>query len=105
MIMKKILNILIAATILISSCSENKYPHVSKGEFVVNGKPYRFVGVNFWYGAILGSQGEGGDRERLAKELDAMKELGITNLRILVGADGPLDTLSTAYNDSADADE
>ena len=102
--MKKILNILIAATILISSCSENKYPHVSKGEFVVNGKPYRFVGVNFWYGAILGSQGEGGDRERLAKELDAMKELGITNLRILVGADGPLDTLSTAYNDSADSD-
>ena len=87
--MKKHLFFLIAATILVSACSQNKYAHVSNGEFKVKGKAYRFVGVNFWYGAILGSPGEGGDRKRLESELDAMKELGITNLRILVGADGP----------------
>ena len=46
------------------------------------------IGTNFWYGAILGSEGEGGDRERLHKELDFLKSIGINNLRVLVGADG-----------------
>jgi mannan endo-1,4-beta-mannosidase len=55
---------------------------------VVQGEPYYFIGTNFWYGAILGSEGQGGDRERLARELDCMQSLGINNLRILVGADG-----------------
>lgn len=47
-----------------------------------------FVGTNFWYGAILGSTGEGGDRDRLARELDYLQSIGVTNLRVLVGADG-----------------
>lgn len=58
------------------------------GQFVRDGKPYYFVGANFWYGAILGSEGEGGNRERLHKELDFLKSIGINNLRVLVGADG-----------------
>lgn len=56
--------------------------------FVVDGHDYRFVGTNFWYGAILGSEGQGGDRERLCRELDKLHELGLDNLRILVGSDG-----------------
>ena len=52
-----------------------------------NGKPYYFIGTNFWYAPILGSTGEGGNRERLCKELDALKALGVENLRILAGAD------------------
>ena len=56
--------------------------------FVVDGKEYRYVGTNFWYGAILGSEGQGGDRERLCRELDKLHELGLDNLRILVGSDG-----------------
>ena len=59
------------------------------GQFVRDGKPYYFVGTNFWYGAILGSTGRGGDRDRLGKELDFLKSIGVTNLRALVGADGP----------------
>jgi mannan endo-1,4-beta-mannosidase len=58
------------------------------GQFWRDGKPYYFIGTNFWYGAILGSEGQGGDRARLCRELDDMKALGIDNLRILVGADG-----------------
>ena len=58
------------------------------GGFVLNGKPYRYVGTNFWYGAILGSEGQGGDRERLSRELDQLHALGLDNLRILVGSDG-----------------
>jgi mannan endo-1,4-beta-mannosidase len=53
-----------------------------------DGKPYYFIGTNFWYGAILGSEGRGGDRKRLCRELDHLKRLGIDNLRILVGSDG-----------------
>lgn len=58
------------------------------GRFWRGDKPYYFVGTNFWYGAILGSQGRGGDRVRLCRELDQMKKMGIDNLRILVGSDG-----------------
>lgn len=61
---------------------------VKDGHFERNGKPYYYVGTNFWYGAILGSEGQGGDRDRLCRELDAMKAVGIDNLRILVGSDG-----------------
>lgn len=58
------------------------------GQLVRNGKPYYFIGTNFWYGAILASEGEGGNRERLHRELDFMKSIGIDNLRVLVGIDG-----------------
>jgi mannan endo-1,4-beta-mannosidase len=80
------------------------------GQFEKGGKPYYYIGTNFWYGAILGSTGEGGNRERLLKELDFMKANGITNLRVLVGADGPdgqpskvrpaLQTAPGVYNDT-----
>jgi mannan endo-1,4-beta-mannosidase len=40
-----------------------------------------------WYAPILASEGQGGNRERLTKELDQLKKLGVKNLRILVGAD------------------
>ena len=56
--------------------------------FELNGKPCYFIGTNFWYGAILGSQTEGGNRERLIRELDFMKANGVSNLRVLIGADG-----------------
>lgn len=58
------------------------------GHFVRDGIPYYYVGTNFWYGAILGSEGQGGNRARLCKELDRMRAMGIDNLRILVGSDG-----------------
>ena len=76
----------------LAGCSGSKtdrFIRVKDGLFYKEGVPYHFVGANFWYGAILGSQGEGGDRERLLKELDFLKENGVDNLRILVGADGP----------------
>lgn len=60
---------------------------VRGSQFEKDGRPYYFVGANFWYGPILGSEGQGGDRARLIRELDNMKRYGINNLRVLVGAD------------------
>ena len=56
-------------------------------QLVKNGKPYHYIGTNMWYASVLGSEGEGGDRERLCRELDHLKEIGVTNLRILTGPD------------------
>ena len=60
----------------------------SETGFVVDDKPYTFVGANFWYGPVLGSEGQGGDRLRLCRELDALHAMGLDNLRVLVGSDG-----------------
>lgn len=68
--------------------TENPYVRVSDGQFYIGDSLYRYVGTNFWYGVILASEGRGGDRERLARELDLLQETGIDNLRILVGGDG-----------------
>ena len=83
---------LFLAVVMLSACGQSsqssKFVTVEDGHFVKDGKPYYYVGTNFWYGAILGSEGQGGDRQRLVKELDYMKQIGIDNLRILVGSDG-----------------
>lgn len=71
-----------------SNTMEKGFITVEDGRFVRGGQPYYYVGTNFWYGAILGSEGTGGNRQRLCRELDNMKAMGIDNLRILVGSDG-----------------
>lgn len=68
--------------------SNDGFVKINNGHFEIDGKPYYFIGTNFWYGAILASTGEGGDRDRLLKELDYLDSIGVNNLRILVGADG-----------------
>ena len=91
--MKKQFLLLTVLLFLLGACAPKPAEHSfikvnADGQFVRDGKPYYFVGTNFWYGAILGSEGEGGNRERLHKELDLLKSIGINNLRVLVGADG-----------------
>jgi mannan endo-1,4-beta-mannosidase len=61
------------------------------GKFYCHGKPYYYIGTNYWYGPLLASPGATGDRERLAKELDFLAAHGLKNLRILAGAEGPDD--------------
>ena len=98
--MKPLLTLFLTALILVSCStkqqtsigmpppSQHPFITVEDGHFMRDGKPYYYVGTNFWYGAILGSVGQGGDRQRLTRELDCLKEMGIDNLRILVGSDG-----------------
>ncbi len=65
------------------SAENSAFIKVKGKHFELNGKPYAYLGTNFWYGANLGSLVEGGNRERLLKELDFLKSIGITNLRVL----------------------
>ena len=86
----------IVITLFICSCADSKkeldttsFVKVKDGKFVKNGKPYFYLGANYWCGMNLGSPGEGGNRERLKRELDQMQQLGISNLRILALTEGP----------------
>ena len=59
--------------------------------FMRGGGPYRFVGANAWYLAWLGAEAAYGDRARLGRELDRLKAIGATNLRIMAsGEEGPV---------------
>ena len=93
--MRKHFLYLALCVIALLSCQQGKrqdasadFIRVENGQFIRNGQPYYYVGTNFWYGAILGSEGEGGNRERLHQELDFLKSIGVNNLRVLVGSDG-----------------
>ena len=88
----RILSFLAVAVLsLLCSCrsSEPSFVKVEDGRFSCDDYPSHYIGTNFWYGAILASDGEGGDIERLEAELDSLKSLGLINLRVLVGGDGP----------------
>jgi mannan endo-1,4-beta-mannosidase len=56
-----------------------------------------------WYGAYLGSAARYGGRDRLRRELDALRDLGVDNLRVLgSGEISPLrNSLNPAFRDRA----
>ena len=86
-----IIKVALATVLLIAAGCTHKadFVRVQDGHFIRNGQVYNYVGTNFRYGPILASEGRGGDIDRLEKELDTLKALGIDNLRVLVGGDGP----------------
>jgi mannan endo-1,4-beta-mannosidase len=94
--MKQFFPLLLISCITLSvfSCGTGKdgqdgFVRVSAMTFTRNGKPYTFMGTNFWYGLNIGSNGEGGNRARLIRELDRLSSMGVKNLRIMAGSEGP----------------
>lgn len=79
----------LAAVFSTVSAQPNEVVSVSGGHFSVNGRPYYFVGTNYWYGGLIALET---DKERgigrLRRELDLMKANGVTNLRLMAGAEG-----------------
>lgn len=58
-------------------------------QFVLNGKPYYYIGTNYWYGGLLGlEKDKKRGIDRLRKELDFLKSKGVANLRLVAGAEG-----------------
>jgi mannan endo-1,4-beta-mannosidase len=91
--------IVLLLTLSLFSCHSGKkstsganFVTVKDGHFMRNGKAYYFMGANYWKGQNLGSPGEGGNRDRLKRELDQMKAAGIRNLRVLALSEGPDNT-------------
>lgn len=63
-----------------------KFVQVTNGKMTLGGNAYQFIGTNYWYGSLLGNDAKGS--ERLMAELDFLKKNGVTNLRIMAGAEG-----------------
>ena len=89
--------ILFAAT---SCFAQQGFVKVNGSNFTINGKPYRYIGANYWYGGLLPTNGEAG-KKRLKTELDFLKKNGVTNLRIMVGAEGITEYLYRTPNEKS----
>ncbi|KAJ1541917.1 hypothetical protein HK096_009797, partial [Nowakowskiella sp. JEL0078] len=65
------------------------FVQLDDSKFVRDGKPYAVVGANYWQAGWLGMEKAPGNRERLAKDLKQMADLGFTNLRLMASCEGP----------------
>jgi mannan endo-1,4-beta-mannosidase len=81
--------ILLSILLLSSSAFAEDFVTVKGTKFFIGEKEYEYLGANFWYGFNLGSPGKHGNRERLHRELDRLKALNVTNLRIMAASEGP----------------
>ena len=71
------------------SNGQSQFVKVKDHRFAINGKPYNYIGMNYWYGGLLALQKDPKrGKERLVKELDFLKAHGINNLRVLAGSEG-----------------
>lgn len=68
--------------------AQNTFVSVKGQQFYRAGKPYTYVGANYWYGGLLSVVKGAAGKKRLQQELDFLKQNGISNLRVLVGAEG-----------------
>lgn len=66
-----------------------KFVSVKNGHFQRQGRPYFFMGANFWQGMNLGAPTPTGNRDLLLRELDQLQKIGVTQLRILALSEGP----------------
>ena len=75
--MKKLYTIVVFASIVLQLHAQS-FVQTKQHQFFLDGKPYYYIGANYWYGSVLGLQG---DRqkgfERLRRELDFLKSKGI----------------------------
>ncbi len=67
---------------------DQSFVQVKNGHFNRDGKPYKFLGANYWYGMYLGMKDSPGDRARLERELDQLASLGVKSLRVLGSSEG-----------------
>lgn len=80
--MKKLLYLLIV--LFQCTVQSQHFIKVENGQLIKAGKPYKYLGTNFWYGMNLAVS----NKERLIRELDRLENLGVMNLRIIAGSEG-----------------
>jgi mannan endo-1,4-beta-mannosidase len=82
-----------------TATAQTGFVKVKGHNFMIGTRPYHYIGANYWYGGLLSVvKGEAG-KKRLQTELDFLKKNGITNLRVMVGAEG-LSTYSFRVRES-----
>ena len=111
--MKHLYTFMIICLLIFVSCTNDKestdgFIQIKDGNFYLNDNEYTFKGANYWQGMNLGAP-QSGDQERLKRELDQLKSLGVTNLRILAASEADtsmryaihpaLQTAPGVYND------
>jgi mannan endo-1,4-beta-mannosidase len=72
-----------------SVTSTNTFVKVNGNTFTLNNLKYTYLGTNAWYFMNLGAPGKGGNRARLKRELDSLAKIGVRNIRIQAGSEGP----------------
>ena len=91
---KSLLNITVCAGLVIGvlACTvwaQSSFVSVRGRQLWLDGKPYTFVGTNYWYGSLLPlEKDQKHGIVRLRRELDFLKKHGVTNLRLMAGAEG-----------------
>lgn len=86
---KILILVLFLQSLLYGALAQTTFVTTRDHQFYLNNKPYYYVGVNYWYGGLLGLEKDPKRGiERLRRELDFLKEKGVTNLRVMAGAEG-----------------
>ncbi len=67
--------------------SASGFVQVKDGSFYINDEPYVFKGANYWQGMNLGAP-LSGNKSRMIQELNQLKAMGVTNLRVLAASEG-----------------
>ena len=79
----------VLVTALAVAAKPPSFVSVKGHQLYLDGRPYHFVGANYWYGSLLGlEKDKRRGVERLRHELDFLKANGVTNLRLMAGAEG-----------------
>jgi mannan endo-1,4-beta-mannosidase len=81
----------IAIAILLLFCNhqgvtQRSFISARNGQFILEGKPYYYIGANYWYASLLANDEKG--KVRLKRELDFLVSKGVNNLRVLAGGEG-----------------
>jgi mannan endo-1,4-beta-mannosidase len=69
--------------------AQSEFVKAKGSRFYLNNHPLYYIGANYWYGGLLAlKKDKQKGIDRLRKELDFLKSNGITNVRVLGGAEG-----------------
>src|SRR5665213_2025941 len=86
---KKILVLLCTILFFQIISAQSEFVQVKGDQFVLSIHPYYYIGTNYWYGGLLAlKKDKQKGLNRLKEELDFLKSNGITNVRVLAGAEG-----------------
>ena len=85
----RLLTISLILVFVVNGVAQMSFVTRRGGNFYLSSKQYCFVGTNYWYGSLLGlEKNKKRGIERLRRELDFLKANGVTNLRLMAGAEG-----------------